>query len=101
MNINSEQLSPFLVEISSASQLLYLLHSFSIPAGDHTVASLGIKPRVLSDGVVPGEAKFAKEAGLTSWFQRSCVVLLSETSKLGIFEAKCGLASVSRGRLKF
>ena len=68
MSINSEKLSPFLVEISSASQLLYLLHSFSIPAGDHTVASLGIKPRVLSDGVVPGEAKFAKEAGLTSLF---------------------------------
>ena len=37
MNINSEQLSPFLDEISSASQLLYLLHSFSIPARDHTV----------------------------------------------------------------
>ena len=31
------QLSPFLVEIISASQLLYLLHSFSKPAGDHTV----------------------------------------------------------------
>ena len=77
MNINSEKLSPFLVEISSASQLLYLLHSFSIPAGDHTVASLGIKPRVLSDGVVPGEAKFAKEAGLTSLFSTvvSCCYL--------------------------
>ena len=45
MNINSEQLSPFLVEISSASQLLYLLHSFSIPAGDHTVTATGAKWR--------------------------------------------------------
>jgi len=66
MNINSEQLSPFLVEISSASQLLFPLHPFPYLPG--TTPSLGIKPRVLSDGVVPGEAKFAKEAGLTRWF---------------------------------
>ena len=42
--------------------------SFANFASPGTTPSLDIKPRGLSDGAVPGEAKLAKEAGLTSWF---------------------------------
>ena len=40
-------------------------------ARDHTdtgINKLFLEPRVISDGVVPGEPQFAKEAGLPSWF---------------------------------
>ena len=53
---------------------------------------------MISDGVVPGEAQFVKEAGYQASFQRSHVRV---TVKLEIFEANCGLASVSRGGLSF
>ena len=53
-----------------------------------------------SDGVVPGKAQFANKAGLS--YQCSTVVYQGdyvrgplETCKLAIFEANCGLASVS------
>ena len=68
MNINSEQFSPFLVEIQVAQLVSYCIGCIPFPYLPGTTPSLGVKPRVLSDSVVPGEAKFAKEAGLTSWF---------------------------------
>ena len=53
---------------------------------------------------VPGEAQLKKEAKLPSRFstvvcQGGCGRGLLETSKLKIFEANCGLASVARGIL--
>ena len=55
---------------------------------------------MMTDGVVPGEVQFEKELGLPSWFSTVVYVRgLSETSKLEIFEANCGSASVARRRL--
>ena len=51
-----------------------------------------------SDGVVLGEARFAKEAVQPSWFQvvfhGQCLRGSLETSKMEVLEANCGLASV-------
>ena len=63
-----------------------------------------LEPRVPSDGVVPGKAQFANKAGLscqcsTVVYQGDYVRGPLETCKLEIFEANCGLASVSRRRL--
>ena len=57
-----------------------------------------------SDGVVPGKAQFANKAGLscqcsTVVYQGDYVRGSLEKCKLEIFEANCGLASVSRRRL--
>ena len=59
---------------------------------------------MLRYGGVPGEAQFKKEARLPSLFstvlcQGLCGRGLLETSKLEIFEANYGLASVAQGRL--
>ena len=56
---------------------------------------------MISDDVVPGEAQYAKEAGLPSSFSTidflgECVRGSLETSKLEILEANFGLSSVSR-----
>ena len=54
--------------------------------------------------MVHGEAQFKEEAGLPSWFstgvcQGECVRGPFETTRLEVFEANCGVALVSRGRL--
>ena len=61
---------------------------------------------MISDDVVPGEAQYAKEAGLPSSFSTidclgECVRGSLETSKLEILEANFGLSSVSRRGLNW
>ena len=62
----------------SENQLGNPLASFVNRASPGTTPSIGLivlEPRVLSDGGVPGEAQFAKEARLLSCFQQSCVAM--------------------------
>ena len=52
----------------------------------------------------PVRLGFKEEAGLPSWFstvmcQGECVRGPFETTRLEVFEANCGVALVSRGRL--
>ena len=87
--------------MKSTQQVSYVICCIPFPYLPGTTQSLVIKPMVLSDGVVPGEAKFAKEAGLTSWF--STVVCRGAIRNVltGNFSSKGRLSVGFTGKIEF
>ena len=94
--------------VNTVTILHFFIANCALPGTTLLSGTRGSSKNLLmpSDGVVAGEAQFAKEAGLPRglprWFsprRSECVRGPSETFKLEIFEANCSFASVSRGRL--